>query len=600
MSEQPPKKKARIGTHHGWCFTVHGEAEMTAFKDFCETLAVDDQVNIAVVGDEITGTGGRHAQGFLNFHNGRGIAFGSLKKLLKDAGLEDAHFENRKAKSIDRAGNYCLKEHFEHIAAKFPEKGSVKELYRPGSKPLLVIGWDIENARPDGTGPGRRTDLTAFKESVLAGDCMEYDDAMMNHSGLCARAEGFVRQFIGRFSPVPKMSPSEWKEHLTEFGIRMWQAWAISELANPDKSYRFRKVQVVTDSVLNGTGGNTGKSHFCDWFPRLMANVGQKVQVLGPGKLADMANQLQSDVDIVLIDIPASRSEHLQWSFIEQLKCGRVDSPKYHSCSVRLKNKPVRVMILCNNHPDVTRRPDYDPEERDEYGRKIHKTEFTLSADRWVEYDITSGHDISVVPDYMLPAEFNFGPEFSSDMTGDGPVRWSVTPERIAEINAMWEDSATKWNVKPVHRLAMYYNNGPTSMWIKCDGSTYHPFAKSLDRLFRTDGWNGEGLLEVCIVLPATLTDVHFDESNFTVVCLQKGVVPADTPYGFVSMDSEGRIARIWLDAYGDIVNVTALSHLKSPDLLRQVIVAYAITRSGHVRWRRKGDSGFLENHNGY
>ena len=326
MSEPPEKKQRRsIGTHHGWCITYHGEeADLATFKTFCETLAVDDQVNVAVIGDELTGTGGRHAQAFLNFHNGRGIAFGSLKKLLKDADLGDAHFEPRKSLTMDRAGNYCLKEHFEHIAKMFPEKGSIKELYRPGSSPLLCIGWDIENARPDGTGPGKRTDLTSFKDDVLSGECMEYDDAMMNHSGLCARAEGFVRQFIGRFSPVSKMTPSEWKDHLSEFGISRWQAWAIQELANTDTSYRFRKVQVVTDCVLNGTGGNTGKSHFCDWFPRLMANVGQKVQVLGPGKLADMANQLQSDVDIVLIDIPASRSEHLQWSFIEQLKCGRL------------------------------------------------------------------------------------------------------------------------------------------------------------------------------------------------------------------------------------------------------------------------------------
>ena len=78
------------------------------------------------------------------------------------------------------------------------------------------------------------------------------------------------------------------------------------------------------------------------------------------------------------------------------------------------------------------------------------------------------------------------------------------------------------------------------------------------------------------------------------------GQVPVDTPLGWVTMDMEGRIARVWIDAYGTLVNVVALSHLKSPDLMEQLIVAYGITRSGHLLWRRRGDSGFLENHNAY
>ena len=105
--------------------------------------------------------------------------------------------------------------------------------------------------------------------------------------------------------------------------------------------------------------------------------------------------------------------------------------------------------------------------------------------------------------------------------------------------------------------------------------------------------------MEVCIKLSETLLHVDFDESNFTVTCLQNGTVPADTPYGFIRMDCMGRIARMWVDSYGRLTHLVALSPVKSSDLLKQMIVAYVISRDGHLLWRRKGDSGF-KNHNAW
>jgi hypothetical protein len=427
MSDTPEPKRRRIGTHHDWCVTVHGRDEMLLLKELAETWLCDEFVNIAVIGDEITGNDGEHAQAFFKFPQQRGVAFGVLKKMLRDAGCISAHIEPRSSRSIARAGNYCLKEHFEHIAEMFPEKGTVEELYRPNSTPLLVAGWNCEQAKPDMPTQGRRSDLEDFKAEVLAGKCNEWDTAMMNHSGLCARAEGFVRQFIGRFSPLDPMSPEEWDRLKSKKFVCSWVGWAIYHLnyhTNPtaDESYGYRKVGVVTDSTLNGgTGGNTGKSYFCEWYPRLMATIGIKVQVLAPGKLADMAVQLQSDVNQVLIDIPASRSDNLQWSFVEQLKSGRVCSPKYHSTTIVLKNKPISVLILCNNHPDKKRRADegtYTMGGSTVYNGNPFPTrepecEFTLSNDRWVEYDITSYGDTEDILNYKLPDWLPFPSEFN-------------------------------------------------------------------------------------------------------------------------------------------------------------------------------------------
>lgn len=602
MSDENPHKRARVGTHHGWCITVsgiNGDNSIEAFVTAVEELAADDMVNIAVIGDELNSSGGRHAQAFLNFPSERGIAFGRLKKLMLDAGVEacDYHQEPRKSKSMDRAGNYCLKEHFEHIAKLFPEKGTIEELYRADSKPLLVIGWDIEGAKPDkGTGPGSRTDLGAFKSDVHAGECRDYDTAMLNHSGLCARAERFVRIFIGRFSPIIPMSPEEWHRMLANSEVRRWQAWAMHELANTDVNYRYRKVHVVTDCVLgpDGTGGNSGKSHFCEWFPKLMANVGEKVQVLGPGKLADMANQLQSDTSIVLIDIPASRSDNLQWSFVEQLKSGRVDSPKYHSCSVEMKNRPVRVMILCNQHPDERRRPNFEEFTNengfpvDGYGRPRPR-EYTLSSDRWVEYPITSGHDVEAVSNFMLPAEMGFGPEFSSDNAGDGPVA-KIPSDFWRDFVTGWESFNERWSVMRLENTFRWNWHGPNS-----------PNAESLNSYFRSLGWDGVGILEVGLRWRDTYFCDRVDdrgefilENEFTARCLVNGRVSKDDPRGIVLVDSQGRVGRVYFNEYGEMVDVHALDPNEHILQWGVFVHAYSINRGGMIIWEYQGLPGFM------
>lgn len=595
MSESNKRRKgpSTVGTHHGWVFTAFND-DRHLLKQWMEDQVLAGLLNIAVLGDELTADGLPHGQGFANFSEGRGIAFGKLKKLLVEAGLGDVHVEPRKSKSLARAGNYCLKDHFRHIAELFPEKGTVEELFREGSTPLLAIGWDIEGARPERTtDERRRTDLDDFKADVLGGKCTEYDTAMINHSGLCARAEGFVRKFISRFTPLPPMSPAEWNELLTDGRVVRWQAWAMCFLANPDKDFRYRKVGVVTDGVRNSSGGNAGKSHFASWFPRLMANVGIVVQVIGPGKLADMAMQIRSDVDIVIIDIPASRSEALQWSFVEQLKCGRIDSPKYHSTSVYLKKQPVRVLILCNHHPDVTRRWDFDPEELDSKTGRVRVHPYTLSKDRWEEYHITSDHDIQGVPDFMLPADYKFGSEFSSDITGDGPIYLSH-PMLGVIFDEHWADSARRWSVGTSDLLAFgpkFMNNGPDSMWVAVKNAK-HPLSEPLRTFFVGEGWNEDGTLEVCVRLPRWPD--QWPAGKFKCHCLVKGDTWVNDPDGLVVYGGQGRWAKVWFDEYGVFLNLVAQDRGNLDISWHEMICSYAITRGDHILWRRVGEVGFL------
>lgn len=395
---------------------------MEYYHAYCEAILLDDAVNIVVNGDELNRSDGPHTQSFLNFTNP--ISFRQLKEALDDAGCPGAHIDKRKG-SVSQAGNYCLKEHYAHIAKLFENekgRGAWDTIYRPGSKPSLVVGWDIDNARPDrGLGPGGRSDIEKFKTDVKEGVCTEWDYAMDNHSGLCARAEGYVRQYISRYAPVKPLTPEEWSTIKARDGLVDWiTEFAIPYMFHPDPNFRRRKVAVVEDAIRNGgDGGNSHKSDFAEWFPALMAVIGKKVQVLGPGKLADMAIQLNSDIDILIIDIPQARSDVLQFAFVEQLKNGKVDCPKYHSCTIVLKNKPIPVMILCNHHPAVKRRVDFN-ELDDEAVDAKKKQGYTLSNDRWVERAIMTDADVVPTANYMLPTGEGWFPvAFNEGVTHD-------------------------------------------------------------------------------------------------------------------------------------------------------------------------------------
>ncbi len=595
-----PAKKQKIGTHHGWVMTAPSD-NIQSFVAYCESLALEEEINIAVVGDEIsayakeqaakTGTDPmHHAQAFINFPRGRGKAFGTIKKDLREAECPNVHFEPRKCSDLSRTGNYCLKENFKHIAELFPEKGTVEELYREGSKPLLVIGWDVEAGCPShGKGPGSRNDLAIFAASVKDGSCTDWDTAMLEHMGLCARAEGFVRQFISRYAPIVKMSPAEWKIHLDTFGVLTWQAWVIHSLAVTDMDFAWRKVIVVDDAV-----GNSHKSHFCDWFPRLMANVGQKVQVLSPGKLADMAHVLEADADMVVIDIPRSRSDALQWSFVEELKCGRVSCPKYNSSIKNMIKRPVRVLILCNEHPDETRRPGYNPVEP-EHNRMCYgstnvnmreKTpQATLSEDRWEEYHITDPEVCQAkVIKYELPPVFNFGKEFSSDVTGDGPVTWDCSTAAGEKIYRKYEESRETGDIDQAPPILL--SRGWTY------SGTDSVLSESIAKFFKSHGWDGTGKLEVKLDIPDSLVNFRLARGKARAYCMATGEwVRFGDPEGFVVHAMDGCSARIFIDGFGHMTGLSAIQRDDYDIAFREVITIYKITRPGHLHWHFNNDS---------
>lgn len=71
------------------------------------------------------------------------------------------------------------------------------------------------------------------------------------------------------------------------------------------------------------------------------------------GKRDDMAFELQENVRTVIIDVSRSQSEFLNYQFLEDLKDGRVFSPKYESYTKRF-NSP-HVIVMMNETPNESK-----------------------------------------------------------------------------------------------------------------------------------------------------------------------------------------------------------------------------------------------------
>lgn len=70
-----------------------------------------------------------------------------------------------------------------------------------------------------------------------------------------------------------------------------------------------------------------------------------------PGKAADMAYEYNPNTKILCVDIPRSKIETFQYSFLEAVKNGRVFSPKYESTTIRFN--PPHVLVFMNEEPNM-------------------------------------------------------------------------------------------------------------------------------------------------------------------------------------------------------------------------------------------------------
>jgi hypothetical protein len=281
-----------------WCFTVNNYTDLDYNVVFPPSpdgsRGLCDLLEYAVVGKEVSTTGTPHLQGFVSFRV-------RSRQATVRALLPRAHWEV--ARSVGRAIEYCKKD------GNFLELGE----------------------RPDEMVQGRRNDLELFKQAVKDG-IRDRKTLREEHSSVCAQYAKFVESYIRDQTEQPPLDAHE---------LRPWQQRVV-DIALGEVSPR--AVYFVVDEE-----GNSGKSWLASYFE---AKVDRHVQVLKPGKVADMAYDYLENTQVFIMDCPrAKQGDFIQYDFLESLKDGRIFSPKYESRTKRFV--PPHVFVFMNEAPDM-------------------------------------------------------------------------------------------------------------------------------------------------------------------------------------------------------------------------------------------------------
>ncbi len=282
------------GARH-WAFTLNNYQDGDIDK--LERVAATEQVIYIIFGKETSSTGTPHLQGHVHFSSQRSLR--QAKTLIDVA----AHLTL--ARNIQRSIDYCKKE------------GDYREL---GTPPQIR------------SKAGQRSDLEAFRDSVKNGvtDMSVLREA---HPCVMARYPRFALSVIRDLRP---------KLPVATHPLHSWQSSLVEKLSVDANA---RSVIFLVD-----TKGNAGKTYFADYVEATLP----KVQVMKPGKCADMAFEYSEDTLILIIDVPRSKMNQFEYmySFIECIKDGRLFSPKYEPITKRFP--PPHVLVMMNEEPDYS------------------------------------------------------------------------------------------------------------------------------------------------------------------------------------------------------------------------------------------------------
>lgn len=273
-----------------WCFTLNNYTD----EDVERLSTLVGNVAYCIFGKEVGDNGTPHLQGFISFKTR--VRMAPVKTIVG----ERAHVEI--SRDVPASIRYCKKE------GDFTEVGECP------------------------TGPGKRTDLDAFKEAVNGG-MRDRKRLFEEHSAVMAKYPRFAYDYL-RLSETPDQVPGH--------GLRPWQEWLVSRL---DASPGDREIIFIVDFK-----GNSGKTWFAKWY----GQTHEKTQIILPGKVADMAYALDTTCNVIFMDCPRSKQgEFIQYDFLEHVKNGMVFSPKYESFMKIMK--PPHVVVFMNQSPDMTK-----------------------------------------------------------------------------------------------------------------------------------------------------------------------------------------------------------------------------------------------------
>lgn len=261
------------------------------------THHVDTPIEYLIFGNEVGASGTPHLQGHVSFRSP--LRLPQVKTLIADR----AHFEV--VRLLQRHIEYCKKD------------GDYHEFGSPPTR--------------EASHSGERRDLAEFRTTVEDG---VYDSPTLRekHPTIMARYPGFAAAVVRDLYPKPPGptgSLRPWQQHLVDLCA-----------ADPDP----RKILFVVNPR-----GNAGKTYAA----RYLSSRCKTVQILRVGRVADMAHAYKVDTTVLIVDVPKSKGEFLQYDFLEQVKDGYLMSSKYNSHMKVFK--PPHVIVMMNEEPDRTK-----------------------------------------------------------------------------------------------------------------------------------------------------------------------------------------------------------------------------------------------------
>jgi len=282
---------SKMSVARNWCFTLNNYTDNDILK--IQQAAQSGRIEYVVYGKETSSTGTPHLQGTVVLKKK-----GRLTGLVKLLG--QAHYTV--CRDLFKSIEYCKKEGDITEFGTCPERKS-----------------------------GQRDELELFKDAVKSG-IVDHKTLRETHSNVWSRYHRFCLSYIRDNKPLPEI-PSH--------SLYDWQTKLVEHLSTEPDS---RTVHFLVDPV-----GNAGKSYICAYIEKNFPNT----QVMKCGKRDDMAFELDDTVKILIIDVSRSSSEFLNYQFLEDVKDGRVFSPKYESYTKRF-NSP-HLVVMMNQDPDATK-----------------------------------------------------------------------------------------------------------------------------------------------------------------------------------------------------------------------------------------------------
>lgn len=283
--------KKVIMSFRRWCFTVNNYTdEQIAALDACECRYL-------VYGREVAPeTGTPHLQGF--------VCFAATVRLAAVRAIVQCHWEPTRGTSA-QAATYCKKD------GNYTERGVCPGVVGRTNVLDAAVAWCdvfiVENLRAP-------TDREVAQEFPI----------------VLVKFRHFM-DVIRLRTPIP----------IIRQGIpQPWQNALAQELGGePDD----RSVIFYVDEQ-----GGSGKTWFQQWH---YSNFPDTTQILGVGKVVDVAFTIDPDRNVFLINVPRGGMQFFQYSIVEQLKDRMVFSTKYMS-SMKVMRTNVHVVVFCNEFPD--------------------------------------------------------------------------------------------------------------------------------------------------------------------------------------------------------------------------------------------------------